>query len=369
VPGGERLLGAWREGLLGDDHAIAALAVEDGVIARTNLAAVAVFAGARPHVAVRDLFHASCHAKLDALLARKAETSVSELQALQEDAPPLPVRILVLRAPVGEHLLLASPSQTVSHQLMEANQLLFHMTRRLSRDVREAKDAHDAMRQLGNLRELFIAAMAHDLKSPLGAISLSAQGLALAEPPDAGEVRRQTDRIERNVRRMVSLIDSLLLAARLEASTPAIPRAPLRLDAIAHEVADDLAPLAVQAEVTLEVSAEPTPAVGSAVWLGEAIANLVSNAIRHSPAGGAVEIRVDARPGCVRCAVADRGPGIPMSERRSIFERFVQYGERRGTSGLGLYICSKVLEHHGGRVWVEDNPGGGARFVFEIPAT
>jgi signal transduction histidine kinase len=103
------------------------------------------------------------------------------------------------------------------------------------------------------------------------------------------------------------------------------------------------------------------------------LTNLISNALKFSPAGEAVTVAVGSEPGgLVRFEVRDRGPGIPVEERERVFDKFHQVGrvagERPPGSGLGLTIARHLVELHGGRIWVEDNPGGGSVFVAVLPA-
>ena len=99
--------------------------------------------------------------------------------------------------------------------------------------------------------------------------------------------------------------------------------------------------------------------------LREVFTNLLANAIEHSPAGAAIEI-VALADGVTRIEVRDRGPGIPKEDRERVFRRFQRLGKGAGV-GLGLSIVKTIVELHGGKVWVEDNPGGGSVFVFELP--
>jgi two-component system sensor histidine kinase BaeS len=111
----------------------------------------------------------------------------------------------------------------------------------------------------------------------------------------------------------------------------------------------------------------PVWAPGNASWLEQLIANLLTNALRHSPPGAQIEVSIALDGSEAACRVADRGPGVSPDDRERIFERFVQSGARRGRLGLGLYICKKIVALHGGRIWVEANPGGGACFAFCLP--
>jgi len=105
--------------------------------------------------------------------------------------------------------------------------------------------------------------------------------------------------------------------------------------------------------------------------IDQMLTNLLENAIRHSPAGGEVEVQVSQpTEGIVRVRIVDQGPGIPPEERERVFDAFYRGAQRpeRPGSGLGLAIAKAVVVGHGGRIWVEGGPGGGTSLVFEIPA-
>ncbi|WP_240539825.1 sensor histidine kinase [Salinarimonas soli] len=166
---------------------------------------------------------------------------------------------------------------------------------------------------------------------------------------------------------MGRIVTQLLSLARLEAADlPGAPAPrPVDLVGVATETAAALTPLAIRArkEIALLAPDEPVTVQGDADAIGEALTNLVDNGLRHSPPGGVVEVEVTA-PGIVR--VADRGPGVPPSERESIFARFHQASAdaRPGGGGLGLPIAAAIMRHHGGSIAYADQEGGGALFTL-----
>ncbi len=134
----------------------------------------------------------------------------------------------------------------------------------------------------------------------------------------------------------------------------------------------------VVARMETMVSAHPlevdvAPETGAArldyVQIGQVIANLIENAAKYAPAGTAIRIAARRLDGAIEVSVTDQGQGIPPSERERVFEKFYRapHAGRAAGTGLGLAICKGLVEAHGGHIWVEDAPGGGARFAFTLP--
>lgn len=357
------------------DRQVPVVTVREGRVREANPAARALFPRVDVGTSVSELFEEHSRQKLADALRESASGATPELQVERDGGPPLAVRFLVLSV-AGEQLFIAQQisgqADGMAEKLMTANCRLTNMTRELSRQARDLDVAKQALQRQSDLRELFIAALAHDLRAPLSTILLTEAILrGEASAGEAVEPERHAGRVERSARRMLELIDALLLAARLDAVDAPIHAGSLpslRLDEIARKVVDDLAPLADDARVSVVVTApDPVRAPGDASWLDQVFANLLTNAMRHSPPGARVDVTVALDGTEAVCEVADQGPGIPESERERIFERFTQRGERRGKIGLGLYICRKVVDLHGGRIGVEASPGGGARFAFRLP--
>jgi signal transduction histidine kinase len=357
------------------DGQVPVFAVRDGRVHEANDAARVVFASLSVGTEVSELFDERSREKLAAALRTRASGATPELQVQRAAGPPLAVRFLVLSA-AGEQLFIAQQitgySDRMVEKLMEANSQLANLTRELSRQTHDLDLAKQALQRQSDLRELFIAALAHDLKGPLSAILLTEATLRhKVSTAQTIDPEHHAERVARSARRMLKLIDSLLLAARLDsADSPTLAASfeSIRVDEMARKVADELAPLADEARVSIVVTAtDPVRAPGCASWLEQVIANLLTNAIRHSPPGARVDVTIALEGHEAVCKVADQGPGVPPDDRERIFERFVQCGERRGSIGLGLYICRKIVDLHGGRIWVEPNPGGGARFAFCVP--
>jgi len=172
--------------------------------------------------------------------------------------------------------------------------------------------------------------------------------------------------------RLAALVDNLLDAATLEAGGLRLQREPVRLERVAERVLNARRLLAGSCTLHLETRPGLPLADADPIRVEQVMANLVENAIKYSPSGGAVQMRIrtDA-DGMLSVSVADHGVGIAHQHLAHVFERFyrVESGGRsvRGV-GLGLYICRSLVESHGGRIWVDSQPGLGSTFAFTLPA-
>lgn len=234
--------------------------------------------------------------------------------------------------------------------------------------------------ELEYLKKEFISTVSHELRTPLTAIK-GAIGLALggAAGPLASELRELLELAEKNTDRLISLINDILDMFRLETRRMPIRKEPIAIeDSIEREINRNWA-TAEKTGVALKVSIEPgLPKVnGDRARLEQAIDNLVSNAIKFSPAGS--EVLVAARKlsengsDFVQVSVHDRGKGITPEAQKRIFSKFAQVEdtltrEHQG-SGLGLAITHAIIDLHGGRIWFDSAPGQGATFYFTVPAT
>jgi two-component system OmpR family sensor kinase len=215
----------------------------------------------------------------------------------------------------------------------------------------------------------FLADAAHELRTPLTALDLQTQ--ALADAPDERRPAALAD-LRAGVARAARLVEQLLALAREQHATTMVP-ALVELDELARRTVAEFVPLAEAAGVDLGVAAaEPAHVRGDADALRRLLGNLLDNALRHTPAGGRIDVAVrseqGARPWAV-LTVTDSGPGIPPQERERVFDRFYRVPDTNGTgSGLGLALVRSIAGRHEGAVSLEDAPGGqGLRVVLKLP--
>lgn len=217
------------------------------------------------------------------------------------------------------------------------------------------------------LRNDFIANVGHELKTPVGALSLLAETMALEDDPDV--LRRLADRVLDESERIARMIDDLLSFAEDEFET--------RRTA-GHVAIDDVVAAAVERvrhtahakDIALDVGVVPPVVVrGSLRQLASALGNLLENGVKYSPEHARVELDVSEGEGFVAFAIRDYGPGIPIAEMGRIFDRFYR-GEGARTvpgNGLGLAIVRQVAASHGGEIRVRPAQGGGSLFTLRLP--
>jgi two-component system OmpR family sensor kinase len=215
----------------------------------------------------------------------------------------------------------------------------------------------------------FLADASHELRTPLTSIrgysELFRRG-ARTRPEDLATSMR---RIEEEAARMGVLVDDLLLLARLNQGRP-LERAPVDLVRIAADAVDDAWAVASERQISLE---SPTSLTvdGDELRLREVAANLLSNAVEHTPAGSPIEVRLFEEEGQAVLDVRDHGPGLSEGEQASVFEPFYRSdpsrARERGGAGLGLAIVGAIVAAHGGEVRVSSQPGEGTTFRVRLP--
>jgi signal transduction histidine kinase len=242
--------------------------------------------------------------------------------------------------------------------------------RERSRAEAAEREAQRAVRT----REEVLAVVSHDLKNPLGSISLSTQLLRRQLPPGAeGErMRKHAETIERSVERMDRLIRDLLDMASLQADRLKLSLGRCAVDDLVREGLALLEPLAIQKGINLN-----TKLPRERVWVScdrdrffQVLSNLVGNALKFTPEGGTVTVEVVPDAHFVRFSVRDTGPGIPAEALPHLFEPFWQVeGTGKKGTGLGLTISRGLVLAHGGSLEVESEEGQGSTFSFTLPRT
>ena len=243
--------------------------------------------------------------------------------------------------------------------LLEARTLTAHAS-----ELRSREDA-------AHLKEEFLSAAAHDLRTPLTVVLGQAELLErrLARDPAARIDAASVARIVREARRLRDLISELLDAQRLEQGRAIGDLVPADLLGVVEGVRDRHA--ASGTRVAVEEADAPVVVAIDRARIEQVLENLVDNAMKYGQPGQPPLVRVDRGPDEATVSVVDRGMGIPDGERGRIFERFFRASNAQSVTdtglGLGLYICRRIVEEHGGRIWHEPTPGGGSTFAFSLP--
>jgi two-component system, OmpR family, phosphate regulon sensor histidine kinase PhoR len=230
-------------------------------------------------------------------------------------------------------------------------------------------------RALEQIRQDLVSTVSHELRTPLAAIYGSALTLA-REDLELEEVmhRKLLDIIVEESTRLADIVNDLLLASQLDSGRLVMHVEPCDALALAASVLDAARThLPAGTRVSLDSGQEEVPRVAADEGqLRQVLANLLDNAVKYSPAGGDVRVRLEAAGKYVRFTVADEGLGIPVAEQSRIFEKFYRVDPDMtggiGGTGLGLYISRELVRRVHGRIWVESNSGRGSLFHVEIPA-
>ena len=238
----------------------------------------------------------------------------------------------------------------------------------------ELQQLYQSLEEVSRHKSQFLANMSHELRTPLNAIlgfsELLLDGI-YGEPPD--KMRSALERIQRNGRHLLGLINDVLDLSKIEAGHLQLSLADYSVEELVSGVYISVESLAAEKRLALKFTVPPglPPARGDERRLAQALFNLVGNAIKFTDAGE-VRIEVEANGDSYKFSVQDTGPGIDETDQTKIFQEFQQVDssitKTKGGAGLGLAIVKRIVEMHGGRIWIESRLGHGARFSFLVPA-
>jgi signal transduction histidine kinase len=252
---------------------------------------------------------------------------------------------------------------------------LADLAREFNRMAGQLAAMDEERRRMADERRDLIAAVSHDLRTPLASVRASVEALSDGLVEDEATVRRYYATIRSQVSHLSGLIDDLFELAQIDAGALRIEVRRASAGELAEGAVEGMRPQAEGRGLALRGEVAPgLPPVACDPQLVERVLyNLVSNAIRHTPAGGEVLVRAAAgEGGGALLEVRDTGEGIAAEDLPHVFERFYRGEKSRsratGGAGLGLAIARGVVEAHGGRIWVESEPGRGTRVCFTLPA-
>jgi signal transduction histidine kinase/HAMP domain-containing protein len=242
-----------------------------------------------------------------------------------------------------------------------------------ARLFREIEEKGRQLESASKHKSQFLANMSHELRTPLNAILGYTELILDNIYGEVGEkVRDVLIRLETSGRHLLALINDVLDLSKIEAGQLTLALSEYSMADVVQTVATAVESLAAEKHLALKVTVAPDLPLGRGDErrIGQVLLNLVGNAIKFTEVGE-VRVEVSASDGAFRVAVADTGPGIAPADQAKIFEEFQQVDtsstRKKGGTGLGLSIAKRIIELHGGRIWVESSPGTGSIFWFTLP--
>ena len=279
------------------------------------------------------------------------------------------IKDLLERARAGERVTTAVELHTEPRRSYEVEALPVERQGETLGAVALVRDTTEHHR-IESVRRDFVANVSHELKTPIGALSLLADSLAADPEPEVAA--RLAGRMQVEILRVDNTIDDLLTLAMLEDDAGRGDET-VEIDAVVTAAVDRISETAEQRNIEVIVSSQEglEPFRGSRIHLESALFNLLDNAVKFSEPGGRVDVVVETRDRDLKVSVADEGIGIPVAERSRIFERFYRVDRARsrhtGGTGLGLSIVRHVALNHGGEVAVTSREGYGSQFTITLP--
>ena len=261
-----------------------------------------------------------------------------------------------------------------------AAMIISHLTIRLSEEAQSAREGEQRTAWLlekakkaevdaetERLRSSLLSSVSHDFRTPLTAI-VGSSGALLARPElqDNPAVRELLENIQEEGERLSHLVQNLLEATRLESGGVQIRKESVPLEEVVgaalERVQKSLLGRAVRVDIPEELPSVPM----DAMLMEQVFINLLENGARHTPSGTDLEVSAAVQGDAVLITAADRGAGLKSGDLERVFDKFYHDPSSHG-AGLGLAICRAIVNVHGGRIWAENRPGGGASFRFTLP--
>ena len=299
-----------------------------------------------------------------------------EAQRLGDYRTILCVPMLREGVPIGVLILTRSEARAFTNKQIELVTTFADQAAIAIENVRLFDEIQDKSRQLEEAsqhKSQFLANMSHELRTPLNAIlgytELMADG-AYGEPSE--KMLGILKRLEANGKHLLGLINDVLDLSKIEAGQLVLELSDYCIQDIAQTVRSTLEPLAADKKLGFKVEMAPglPSGRGDGRRLTQVLINLVGNAIKFTDAGE-VAIKAEAHNGSFHVSVRDTGPGISSADQARLFQEFQQADnaitKKKGGTGLGLAISKRIIEMHGGRIWVESQPGQGSTFTFTLP--
>ena len=224
----------------------------------------------------------------------------------------------------------------------------------------------DALAEIDHQRALLLRSVSHDLRTPLATIRGASTELLDGVDHDEAARTRLLRLVDLEASRLDRLVSNLLELSRIESGAMEPRRQRVGADELVRHSLQRFGLMPGRVRLEVEIPDDLPVITVDATQIEQVLANLLDNAVRHSPHGAPVTVSVSREGDGVRIRVADRGPGVPPDEAELLFQPF-RSGAIAGSSGVGLAISRAIVERHGGTITVDDQPGGGARFTVTLP--
>jgi len=239
----------------------------------------------------------------------------------------------------------------------------------------ELQQARRRLRDMNNEKNEFLGVAAHDLRSPLTAVKGFSEEILVEPGMDRAELVDLARRIKDEADRMVEMVQNLLDVNAIERGELRANPSPCPLSELVRSVVGSYQPRAAakQQAICIDDQDAPVVAFGDPALTRQVVDNLISNAIKYSPRGKNIRVRLHASSGLAHCEVQDEGPGLSAEDQERLFGKFARLSAKptagEPSIGLGLSIVKRLVEAMNGRVWCESEPGRGATFVLALPAS
>ena len=282
---------------------------------------------------------------------------------------PGEIRTVVLAAsgrPVGMLAMRGMPASESDWALLRT--FTNHGALALERaQLREQAMRSEVLEEIDRLRHALMGAVSHDLRTPLATMKVASSTLLNpAVPLSDADTHELHDLIDVETDRLTRLVTSLLDMTRIDAGVLEVRRGAKSVTDLVSETVTALGSALGDRPIRMAMPDHLPEVDVDHLLIGQVLANLLDNANRHAPPNTLITVAGEECGDRIALSVTDSGPGVPPSERTAVFDRFVRF-DTGGRAGLGLTIAKTFVEAHGEHIWVEDVPGGGARFVFTLP--
>jgi two-component system sensor histidine kinase KdpD len=285
-----------------------------------------------------------------------APSFLDELRTIALSASGRPVGILAMRSRTVSHI-----DRAVLNTF--ANDAALALERA---QLREQALRTQLLEEVDRLRHGLMGAISHDLRTPLATIKVASSTLSNRSGQlSEADVYELHHLIEIEADRLTRLVTNLLDMTRIEAGVFEVHRTPTSLTRLVQDAVRALGPTWKERRIEVLVPDSLGAVNVDPLIMGQVLINLLDNADRYSPSDGTIEVKGERRGDVVTLSVSDQGPGVAAENRATVFDRFAHF-DTGGRAGLGLTIAKTFVEAHGERIWYEEVPEGGARFVFSL---